>query len=227
MYERGAYEHSYQLLNEALGRSRVVGDPRLVGFISAYFGQSARKLDRIVDIEGVLRESARVTQEVGDRFGYGLVLEQLALAAQAKGDLATAEQLFEASVILFREIGDPWSLARMLTSWGDFRRSLGELTQAAEYIRQAIKLALNARAFSVALNALVLLAQIYAQEDQASSALEITIHVIEHPAGTEDARTSAHELRLDLESTLSSNEVEAAYKRARAETLEEFASVSL
>ncbi len=31
-YERGEYESSYRLLSEALERSQVIGDPRLIGY---------------------------------------------------------------------------------------------------------------------------------------------------------------------------------------------------
>jgi predicted ATPase/transcriptional regulator with XRE-family HTH domain len=226
-YERGEYEHSYQLLSEALERSQVIGDPRLTGFIAAYLGRTALKLKRTLEIEEILWEGAQATQESGDRFGYGLILEQLALAAQAKGDATSSEQFFEASVDLFRDIGDTWYLARTLTSWGDFRQSLGGLTGAAEHFKQAIRLSLDAQASLIALSAFIGLARVYAQEDRAEAALEIALYVEGHPASTQDARTSAHQIHRDLEARLSPDEVEAAYQRVRSITLEEIARVHL
>jgi len=227
VYERGEYEHSYRLLKEALERSQAIGDPRLIGFISAYLGRTALKLKRTAEVEGVLWEAAQITQESGDRFGYGLILEQLAMVAQAKMDFTSSEQLFEASVDLFREIGDAWYLSKALTSWGDFRQSLGELTQAAELFRQAIRLSLDARAFLTALNALVGLAGVYAQEGKAESALEIAIHVMEYPSSPQDAITNATLIQRDVELRLTPDEVKASYQRARSETLEEFARTRL
>lgn len=226
-YERGEYEYSCQLLHEALERSQVIGDPRLTGFIAAYLGRTALKLKRTAEIEGILWEGARATQESGDRFSHGLILEQLALAAQAKGDGPSAEQLFEASVELFRQIGDTWYLARALTSWGCLGQSLGELARAAEYFRQAIRLSLEAQALLLALNALVGLAGVYAQEDRIESALEIAIRVMEHPASPQDAQAKASLLQRNLVSRLTPEAVEAAYQRARSETLEESARVYL
>lgn len=222
-YERGDYELSYRLLDEALERSKANGDPRLLGFVSAYLGRTALKLKRTGEIEDVLREAAQITLESGDRFGYGLILEQLAFAAQARRDYTSAEQLFEASVDLFREIGDAWCLSRALTSWGEFRQSLGELTQAAEHFKQAIRLSLDAQTLLITLNALVGLAGVYVQEGKSEIALEITYRVMDHSASSQDARTSAHEIHRDLESRLTSEEVEAAYRRTRSCTLEEFA----
>ncbi|MGB2886011.1 MAG: tetratricopeptide repeat protein, partial [Dehalococcoidia bacterium] len=226
-YERGEYEYSYRLLDEALVRSRAIGDPRLTGFISAYLGRAALKLERSAEIEGILREGAQITQASGDRFGYSLMLEQLALAARAREDSTSAEQLFEASADLFREIGDAGSLARVLISWGDFRRAQGELPEAAELFRQAVKLSLDTRTSPITLSALIGLARVYTQEDKPESALEIAIFVMNHPASSQDTRASAHQICRDLESHLTKDELEAAYQRERADTLEEFVRVHL
>lgn len=226
-YERGEYEYSYQLLSDALVRSQVIGDPRLIGFVSAYLGRTALKLKRTAEIEKFLWEGAQITQESGDRFGYGLMLEQLALAAWARGDFTSAEQLFESCVELFGEISDVWYLSRALISWGDFRQFLGDLTQATEHFKQAIRLSLDVQAFLIALNALVGLAGVYAQEDKAESALEIAIRVIEHPASTQDARTNAKLIQRNMESQLTSDEIEAINQRAHSQTLEQFARIHL
>lgn len=226
-YERGEYEYSYQLLIEALERSRDIGDPRLTSFITAYLGRTALKLKRTTEIEAALWEGAQITQESGDRFGYGLMLEQLALTTWARGDFNAAEQLFESCVELFREIDDAWYLSRALTSWGEFRQFLGDLTKAAEHFRQAIRLSLDAQAFLIALNAFVGLAEVYTQEDKAESALEITIRVMEHPASSQDARTNAKLIQRNIESQLTSDEVKAIHQRARSETLEQFARIHL
>jgi predicted ATPase/transcriptional regulator with XRE-family HTH domain len=226
-YERGEYEHSFKLLSEALDRSQIIGDPRLTGFIAAYLGRTALKLQRTAEIEDILWEGAQATRESGDRFGHGLILEQLALAAQARGDFTSSEQLFEASVDLFREIGDAWYLARALTSWGDFGQSLGKLSRAAEHFRQAIRLSLDARAFLVALNALVGLAGVYAQEDKAEAALEIASRILEHPASPQEAKAKASRIQSDLVSRLAPEAVEAAYQRAHTQTLEDFVRINL
>ena len=226
-YERGDYEYSYQLLSEALERSQVVGDPRLTGFVSAYLGRTALKLKRTAEIEKFLWEGAQITQESGDRFGYGLMLEQLALAYWARGDFTSAEQLFDSSVELFREIGDAWYLSRALTSWGDFRQFLGDLTQAAEHFGQAIRLSLDAQALIIALNAFVGLAGVYAQEDKTEYALEIAIRVMEHSASPQDARTNAELIQSNMESRLTPDAIESIYHRARSISLERLAGILL
>jgi tetratricopeptide (TPR) repeat protein len=226
-YERGDYEHSYRLLSEAFESSKIIGDPRLTGFIAAYLGRTALKVNRTSEIEWILWDAAQLTQESGDRFGYGLILEQLALAAQAKRDFTVAQQLFEASVNIFHEIGDVWYLSRALTSFGDFRRSLGDLTQATEYFKQAIKLSLDVRAFLIALNAFVGLAGVYAQEGKAESALEVAVLVLAHPASPQNARSCAKLIQRDMKSRLTPDEIKAIQQRAYSGTLEEYTRVHL
>ena len=226
-YERGEYEYSYQLLSEALERSQAIGDSRLTGFISAYLGRTALKLKLTTEIEEILLEGARITQESGDRFSYGLILEQLALSAWSKGDYVSAEKLFKTSFELFREIGDVWYLSRTLTSWGNFKRSVGELNQAAEYFQQAIRLSLEAQALLSSLNALIGLASVFAQEGKLESALEIAVFILEHPASSQLAKTKANRIQHDVEPQLTQFEVEAAYQRVSAVTLDVFARTHL
>jgi tetratricopeptide (TPR) repeat protein len=223
-YERGEYEYSYRLLREALERSQAIGDPRLIGFISAYLGRSALKLERTMDVEGILWEAAQITQESGDRFGNGLILEQLALVEQANRNFTSSEKLFEASVNLFQEIGDTWYLSRALTSWGDFRQSLGDVINASEHYKQAIRLSLDAQAFLIAMNAFVGLAEVYAQENKVELALEIALGVMHHPASPQDAKADANNIVHNMKSRLCSDEVEAIYHRVEIQTLEEFAN---
>ena len=220
-YERGEYDHSYRLLLEALERSQTIGDPRLIGFISAYLGRTALKLERTPEIEGVLWEGSQMTQKAGDRFGYGLILEQLALVTHAKQDFNLSEQLFKASTDLFQNIGDIWYLARVLSSWGDFKRSLGEFNQAVEYFKQAIKLSLDARVFPIVLSALGGLAEVFTEEGKAESALEITILIMENPASPLDTRTSASQLYRKLEERFTADEIKAVYQLVHSETIEE------
>ena len=68
---------------------------------------------------------------------------------------------------------------------------------------------------------------VYAQEDKAESALEIAVRVMKHPASSQDARASAHQIYGDLESLFTADEVEAFHQRAHSETLGEFAKFHL
>jgi len=221
-YDRGEYEHSYVLLQDSLKRSQSIGDPRLIGFVTAYLGRTAMKLDRYAEIEGSLWDGARITQESGDRFGYGLILGQLAQAAKAKEDLILADQFFDASLELLREIGDTWNLSRALVSWGEFKQSTGELSKATAHFKEAIHLSLDSQSLLIALNALVGLAEVFAQEGQLETALEIAIRVLNHPASSHEAKTKAIRIHQELEIQLTSEAVEVVHQRLLSEPLDAF-----
>jgi tetratricopeptide (TPR) repeat protein len=226
-YERGAYDHSYLLLREALERAGAIGDPRLTGYVSAYVGRTALQLGRTDETEAIMHTGAQLTQMAGDRFCHGLILEQLALTAQAQGDTAAAEQRFQASADLFRETGDEWSLARALTSWGNFRHALGDLPQAAAHLSKAIRLSLEAHASLIALSALVGLARVYRDQHRTEVALEIACYVMEHPAATAEAETGARRLYRELAAQFTPDRIAAAERRVCAATLEEIARAYL
>jgi hypothetical protein len=77
------------------------------------------------------------------------------------------------------------------------------------------------------LDALIGLAHLQAQAGEAEQALELSVCVAEHIASTQQTKGRAGRLRAEIESRLSSQQVEAATARARSKTLETAVSARL
>ena len=118
-------------------------------------------------------------------------------------------------------------MARALTSWGNFRRTLGDLPQAADHLCQAIRLSSEAKASLVTVGALIGLAQVYVAQDRSDVALEIARFVMDHPAASAEVVARAQQLYEDLAGRLTPDQVAAAERRVCDVTLDELARAHL
>jgi hypothetical protein len=72
----------------------------------------------------------------------------------------------------------------------------------------------------VALDALMGLAMLRAQEGAGKVALEWVAHVLQHPASTQEARERAGQFRVKLEAQLTPQQIKAALAQAQTRSFE-------
>jgi tetratricopeptide (TPR) repeat protein len=175
----------------------------------------AQVLGRTAEVRDLLQEGLQLAQETGDRFSMGLMLERLAVVAQADGDEIEARRLLVESIARYREVGDPWSLSRALNLLGYLDLGRGERDQARGSFRQALQTAVATHVTPGALDALTGLATLVAQEGQNEAALSLIVCILAHPASTQEAKGRAGRLLTDIETRLPSAQIEAV--RAQTE----------
>lgn len=217
-HEQGAYANAQRQLDEALGRCRATGDPRLISFALSLLSRTHQALGQFAETRDLLREGYGQAADTGDRYGMGLALEQLALASHAVGDSSEARRLFGEGLALYREIGDPWSLSRALNHRGRFHLGVGEAADARRDFREALATAMGGGAMANALDALAGLAAAQAQAgpEGMAAALELALLVGNHPASADETRERAGQLRDELEARLTPQQREAVRTRVRA-----------
>ena len=64
----------------------------------------------------LINQSQDIAQSLGDKTGVGVSLNALAVFARDRGDLKVAHILFEASLGLWRGLGDQKAIARALSN---------------------------------------------------------------------------------------------------------------
>jgi tetratricopeptide (TPR) repeat protein len=193
-HERGQYDQAYRLLTEGLALSRVCGDPRLISFAIIYLDRNPQIRGSYDEMKSLLVEVLELAVQTGNRYGKGVVLERLALAEQAAGDIACARQLMQESIQLYTEIEDRWSLSRGLTLLGDISHSSGDWQEAEQIYCQAFQTAMAAHLYPNALDALAGLAAVKAARDEDNSGLQMAQVVLQHPAATQAARQQAEQV---------------------------------
>jgi predicted ATPase/DNA-binding XRE family transcriptional regulator len=197
-YTLGEYNEAKALLSQSLAAWRVVGDPRGIMFSLSFLGTVVLALNEYTLAQQLLRESLILASTIGDRWGIGTALSHLGLAAQAQGEYEEARYLFQESLTLSQEIGERWGTARALINLGNTTYVLGNSLEAENYFLDGLKLALEAQTLPLALDALVGLALLRLKAGAVEPALELSSHVLQHPASSEEARARALALQADL-----------------------------
>src|SRR5512136_2691497 len=205
-FDEEEYDLARNYLTEALASARGMGDPTLIAHILGYLGQTMLALGRPTEAEEFLRESLALTQEIGYRHGIGNALDGLGLIAQVTSP-QEARTLFSASCDVYREIDDVQSLSRVLSHQGHNALALGDVAGAQSSFIEILRLSGEGGYVPYALDALTGLAMLGAKNSNAERALELVIHVLQHPAATHDAKSRAKQLSVELEAQLTRQQI--------------------
>ena len=84
----------------------------------------------ITGARALYEESLALRREIGDKWGIGSSLHNLAFIAWGRGDYQGARALFEESLALRREIGDKYAISITLSQLGDMIQEQGDYTGA-------------------------------------------------------------------------------------------------
>jgi predicted ATPase/transcriptional regulator with XRE-family HTH domain len=220
-YELGDYAASHRWLNEGLARSREMGDPRIISFAISSSSQTAQALGRITGMEAGLREALQTATGAGDCFVAGLLQEQLAQVVQATGDVSQASELCEECIVVYRELGDPWSLSRALTLLGNMRHMERKEVDALRCFLESLEIASRACSYGNALDALVGIATVQANNGAHALTLQMILHIQQNPAATHQAKACAAQLQAKLQALLTPQQVKAACASAEGKSLEQ------
>lgn len=218
-YALGEYGEVERHLREALPIWRTVGDPRGISFCLIFYGPLlAQGLGRHAEGRQVLREGLAISQASGDRWGMATALNHLGLVItlEENADLAEAQQLLHESLVLYKAMDDRWGMARVLSYLGHTTYALGDYTAAQRYLLDGIRTALEAQVVPIALEALLGVAILWIKEGTIEAALELLMHILNHPASRKETINRAGQLRAELEAQLLPQQLEAVQGRVRA-----------
>jgi predicted ATPase/transcriptional regulator with XRE-family HTH domain len=197
--ELGDNDRAYDRLKQGLFLARACGDPRLISFAVIYLDRTSQARSRYSEMKPLFEEIMEYAIQTGNRYGKGVVLERMALAEQAAGDIDRARQLLGESIQLFEEIEDLWSYSRVLTYLGHMALAVGDKEQARSVYTQAFRTAVNTHLYPNALDALAGLAAVKAGQEEFESALDLTFQILQHPSATQAARQRAEQLKREIE----------------------------
>jgi len=163
--------------------------------------------------EDRLQESLAVARDSDYRFAMGLALDGLGQVAFTEGRYVEAQAFFSDSTSLFRDMGGPHRLSRVLDHRGQNSLALGDRSHAHDDFQAALRLAYDGGLLPSVLSALTGLAALEAGQNANQEALERVLYVLRHPASPQETKDRAARLRTKLESGLPQAAVEAAQRR--------------
>lgn len=217
---RGRYTEAYEQMRASLDTWRELGDQRFTAFALNFLSPVAIRLGRPQDAQAYLQESLALSARLGDRWGTGTAYCNMGLVALAQNDIAESLSRLRQAVDLFTQLDMRWDVVRSLTYLGEATAAAQDWSEARRIFLDALRLGMELQATPLALDALIGLAHVQSEADQAEQAMELSVRVEGHAAGTQDCKDRAGRLRAALQQRLPAEEIQAAQARARANALE-------
>ena len=193
--QTGNLEHAYERMLAGLSIWRELENSRFIAFALNFLSPIATQLGRIKEAQDFLEESLTLSTQIHDRWGMGTSLGRLGALALLRNDPTSAKPLLEKSLALFTDLGARWDIAWALTQLGRSAVVSEEWDQAKDFLKRAIKLSLEAQAFPQVIDAVLELTDCFVHQERYEEAMTLLLSVIDNPAGTEEAKKRAEELK--------------------------------
>jgi tetratricopeptide (TPR) repeat protein len=217
------YEYSSRRTAEALAYHwRLAGDAEKEEHYSGLAGEQAlraggydvakamllRALELQDRVETTKRKTANLWQLLGD-------------VHMAVGERDAALSAYETALALCREASYRWGVAVNLSRLGMAVAESGAYEQAAQYMLEGLKTAMESRAIVVALSTLTAMAGLLAKAGSKRAALEYAALVTHHPSTDGQTGDTADKLIQQLRAELPADEAAEAVQRGRQSELKE------
>jgi tetratricopeptide (TPR) repeat protein len=95
-------------------------------------------LESIERMQHLFEESAAHFRRAGDRFGEGIALSGVGVAALQRGEMERANALFEESLKLLREVGNKWGISNVLANLGMASLGRDDHERAGRHFEEAL-----------------------------------------------------------------------------------------
>jgi len=223
----GHYEHGYEQMLEGLDMWRKLGDPSSIALGLNYISPTVIALGRFREAREYLEESIQLLEQVGERWGLGTAYRLLGVVAMAQGNLGEAQALLRKSLDIFQGYITGWDVARSLIYLGEAILAAGDACQARQTYQQALKVAMQVPSAPLALEAILELAILQAQESQVEQSSQLAAYVASHSAGTYQTTQRARQLLMKAREDLEEARLQAAREWGCGKSLGEVAEALL
>ena len=173
------------------------------------------------------QETLEICREIGYRWGIASSLKSLGDVATRLREYDQAMRYLTDSLALLQEEGDRRSQAYTLSSLGTVAQSMEDIQESRHYFQRALAEAIEIGEPALALDILMSLAKLTAQEGDVERALELLTFVFHHPASEQQTRDQIEPLRAKLADRVPAQAVAASEIRGRALDLNELAAIIL
>ncbi len=218
-YQQGNVDEAYRQLTESLNIWRPVGDPRGLVFSMLYLGMAALALNDIPDARSILQESNDIAEANMDRWALAFGLDMLGIAAQSQGQYEEAQDYFNQSLVLYKEIGDQFNSTQIIIRLGQTYAALQSNEEAKHLFLEAYANAQTAKWTPIILNALISFVEIQ-NELPTETRLAVALSVLAHSAITPNMRARSECLRDELMTRITAQEIEKVKRFANEKSAE-------
>jgi len=201
-------EIAHQQLQAAVAEWRAIGDVRFTAFGLNLLSWNALALGYTDEARAALEEGVSLSKSIGDRWGLAFAYRGLGRIAQTRGEHAQAVEMFGKSLDMLAEFGTHQDEARVLVELSHSIFALGNDAEAERGWRKALRIATEIQSTFVALEALVGIAMLKANQGNAEQSLKLSSIVLNHPASLQETKNRASSLQAELEMQFTPPEIE-------------------
>lgn len=219
----GDVEQAQRAFEESLDIATRLGLSVGLGWAHQGLGDTSRLLRDYRTSKTHYEQALLLFTESDAREGMAWALHGLGDLAREQKAYPQAQEYHRQSLVLFEKIGDLNAMSETLNALGNTLCSLAEYAQARVYFQQALQVALSVQAIPVALDVLVGLARILAEEGASQQALELLAISLHHPGSEQETLDKAALLWSKFTAKFTPGFVMAAQAHHGLPTLEEIA----
>lgn len=190
-HRMGEYESAREHFEASLALRRQLGDKHGTAVALNNLGNLANAQEDLTAARSYYEESQLIFKEINHTPGRATTLGNAGVVAMRLGELAESRQLHEESLILKQELGNRRSIGISLINLGEVTYLLGEADASRRAFHEALRLTMEIQAQPLTLDALVGLAALLSQEDQAEQAVRLLVLARHHPASTSETQAKA------------------------------------
>jgi tetratricopeptide (TPR) repeat protein len=217
----GNYQAAEERCQESLTLSKEIGYPSYEATTLRYLGRIAAGLGNFQNARRNLQKSIAIHEEIGLQGMKAEGLGELASVIVLEQNFAEARQLAQDSLALCQELEHRVGEIAPHTVLGEAALGLGNFEAAEEHFHHALQIAGEVWQPSLALHAMVGLAQLHAAVGDKVRAYETATFVLHHPASWQWSKDRVASLAAQLETELPADLIEAVQTHNKEKNLEE------
>jgi len=195
MIRQGDYDRARHLALEAIEDIRQAEDGYWgVTFSVAHLGHIAYLMGDYQEAEHRLREAVILAQQHNVPIGVADALNYLGQVHLAQHAYPDAWQTYSESLVQAQHLDYPKGVVLALIGLGDTARGMRDFEQSWQSYGQAMSAALASHQAAFSLEALVGVAELFAQTGQPDDAFRLLTFAVDHPAASHETKIRAQNL---------------------------------
>lgn len=199
----GDYAEAGRVLHESLAIFKALGNAQGRSQALNNLGVLASIQVKHAEAQAYWRECLAIHRELNNQKGTADALNNLGTEAVSMGEYSEAQSLLEQSLAIYRAIGHRPGVAFSLDSLGHVACGLGDYAAAHRHFREALRIMMDIRAVTYAIEVLVGIAKVLIKEEKYLPALDMLAFALNHPKCVPEVKDNAARLLSELEVCLS------------------------
>jgi predicted ATPase/transcriptional regulator with XRE-family HTH domain len=218
---QGHFKQAHACASESLALSRdALGDPYGTTNCLIALSAAARGLGRYDHARKWAEQALQISKSLNNKWGMAQSLRQLGLISLDVNEIVRAENFLRQSVSQSREICDRTLIATALVGLGIVTWVSGANSESKPYFLEALQAAMETKAISIVLQALLEIAVMETQEGSPELALEVALQILQHSSIPPDVADRAGQLRSQLAARFTKQQIESIQARVQSQTLD-------